>query len=207
MCVFSPTKSTYRLSVCIENMGLRWIYDASCFILIFILLLQQIHTMFGCHSARVLVFIYVFHYFLFSFFLSPSLFRSLFQVPPCHFEYDYVCCVCTNVLSNYVCMMESRRQPNFLIAIVLECLMTILNDCAWIVPYSRKILHSIRVANSKQSSWLWAHTHFSKCLLFLFVVIYALVLLLSMEGASISFKNRINDYQLAIAYLFVIFRC
>lgn len=91
-------------------------------LLLLLLLLQQIHTQ--CSDAILRVFIYVFHYFLFSFcvcvafFLrSPRLFRLFFA-----FHYVIlivICYVCRNVLFNYGYMMERRRQPNSLITIVL----------------------------------------------------------------------------------------
>lgn len=76
---------------------------------------------------------------------------------------------------------------------------------------SRKTLHSIwsdfetMISSCKR-------TRIFRCVCFrLFVAICATALTfsycLSMDGASISFENRMNDYKLAITYLFVIFCC
>lgn len=148
---------------------------------------------------------------LFLVFLSLSVCVALF-VPLIMFSstmsfWILLCVMCTNVLFNYDYMMERRRQPNFLIAIVLECRRVYV--CVHEAADSRKTIHSIWSEFETIIS-LCKRTRIFRCVCFrLFVAICATALTssycLSMDGASISFENRMNDYKLAITYLFVIF--
>lgn len=123
-----------------------------------------------CESAGVYLCFSLFLVFLFlRLFFSLSRCRPLCSAYYVQFHLVILNIImCTNVLFNYDYMTERRRQPNFHIAIVLECRrVCVYYKIVHEAVNSRKILHS---------SWcefktiICSHTHFS--MVFVFVCCY-----------------------------------